>query len=66
MGVDLFAALGLLLIVLAVALKLREEPLTDEEENPTTDEDEFMLMEDEKDAQDLLDLLYLDEEEENL
>jgi len=51
---------------LLVALKLREEPLTDEEEPPTTDEEEFMLMEDEQDAQDLLDLMYLDEEEENL
>ena len=38
MGVNLFAALVLLLIVLGVALKRREEPLTDEEENPTTDE----------------------------
>jgi len=65
MGVDLFAALGLLLIVLVVALKLRQEPLTNEEENPT-DEEEYMLMEDEQDAQDLFDLMYLDEEEENL
>lgn len=66
MGVNLFAALVLLLIVFGVALKLREEPLTAEEEPPTTYEEELMLMEDEQDAQDILDILFLDEEEDIL